>query len=44
MLLQLKHKDFQMIILQKDGSILYTSPLESQIEILSEFSEICVID
>lgn len=39
-----KRKDFQMIILQKDGSILYTSPLESQIEILSEFSEICVID
>ena len=37
-------KDFQMIILQKDGSILYTSPLESQIEILSDFSEICVID
>ena len=39
-----ERKDFQMIILQKDGSILYTSPLESQIEILSEFSEICVID
>ena len=39
-----ERKDFQMIILQKDGSILYTSPLESQIEILSKFSEICVID
>lgn len=39
-----ERKDFQMIILQKDGSILYTSPLESQIEILSEFSEIGVID
>ena len=39
-----ERKDLQMIILQKDGSILYTSPLESQIEILSEFSEICVID
>ena len=39
-----ERKDFQMIILQKDASILYTSPLESQIEILSEFSEICVID
>ena len=39
-----ERKDFQMIILQKDGSILYTLPLESQIEILSEFSEIGVID
>ena len=39
-----ERKDFQMIILQKDGSILYTSPLESQIEILSDFSEIGVID
>ena len=39
-----ERKDFQMIILKKDGSILYTSPLESQIEILSEFSEIGVID
>ena len=39
-----ERKDFQMIILQKDGSSLYTSPLESQIEILSEFSEIGVID
>ena len=39
-----ERKDFQMIILQKDGSIMYTSPLESQIEILSKFSEICVID
>ena len=37
-------KDFKMIILQKNGSILYTSTLERQIEILSEFSEICVID
>ena len=38
-----ERKDFQMIILQKDGSILYTLPLESQIEILSDFSEIFVI-
>lgn len=38
-----EHKDFQMIILKKDGSLLYTSPLESQIEILSDFSEIFVI-